>query len=80
MERRMEPEQLVAEELRQGSLGSLKLSADLQNALDRHCANLATLVTSLENSGRDREAIRSLVGMMLRSYEDDLLHILEKSE
>ena len=75
----MEPEQLVAEELRQGSLGDLQLSADLQQALDRHCANLATLVESLQNSGRDREAIRNLVAVMLRSYEDDLMQILEKS-
>ena len=76
----MEPAQLVAEELRQGSLPDLKLSADLQRALERHCVSLTSLVESMQNSGRDREAIRALVAVMLRSYEDDLLQVLEKSE
>ena len=76
----MEPAQLVAEELGQGSLPDLKLSADLQRALERHCASLTSLVESMQNSGRDREAIRALVAVMLRSYEDDLLQVLEKSE
>lgn len=76
----MESAQLVAEELRRGSLAGMKLSADLQQALDRHCGSLATLVESLRSSGRDREALRSLVAVLLRSYEDDLLQVLEKSE
>ena len=76
----MEPAQLVAEELKRGSLADLKLSADLQQALDRHCTNLVGLVESLQSSGRDRDAIRALVAMMLRSYEEDLIEVLEKSE
>lgn len=76
----MESAQLVAEELSRGSLADRKLSAHLQQALDRHCTSLASLVESLQSSGRDREAIRSLVAVMLRSYEEDLIQVLEKSE
>lgn len=76
----MEPAQLVVEELRRGFLADMKLSAELQQALDRHCASLAALVESLQSSGRDQDDVRSLVAVLLRSYEDDLLQVLEKSE
>lgn len=76
----MEPAQLVAEELRRGALGELELTGDLQQALVRHCANLAALVQSLQASGRDREAIRNLVATMLRTYEEDLITVLGESE
>lgn len=80
MERQMEPAQLVAEELRRGALADRELTDDLQQALDRHCANLAGLVQSLQASGRDRQAIRDLVAVMLRSYEEDLIQVLGKNE
>lgn len=76
----MEPSQLVAEELQRGALAKRELTDDLQQALVRHCTNLAALVQSLQASGRDREAIRDLVATMLRSYEQDLIQVLEKSE
>ncbi|MBV0892860.1 hypothetical protein KTN05_13515 [Paracoccus sp. Z118] len=76
----MEPAQLVAEELKRGTLGERELTADLQQALERHCSNLVTLVQSLHASGRDRDAIRELVAVMLRSYEDDLIQVLGKDE
>lgn len=76
----MEPSQLVAEELKRGTLAERELTDDLQQALARHCASLSVLVQSLQASGRDREVIRNLVATMLRSYEEDLLLVLEKSE
>lgn len=76
----MEPSQLVAEELKRGTLAERELTDDLQQALARHCANLAVLVQSLQASGRDREVIRNLVATMLRGYEEDLLQVLEKGE
>lgn len=76
----MKPAQLVADELSRGALADRNLSEDLQDALDRHCASLAALVESLQRSGRDREAIRGLVAVMLRSYEEDLIQVLEKNE
>lgn len=76
----MEPSQLVAEELKRGTLAERELTDDLQQALARHCASLAMLVQSLQASGRDREVIRNLVATMLRSYEEDLIQVLEKSE
>lgn len=76
----MDAAQLVADELKRGALGELPLTGDLQQALDRHCASLAALVGSLQASGRDRDAIRDLVAVMLRSYEEDLIAVLGKSE
>ena len=76
----MEPAQLVAEELRRGSLAERELTEDLRQALDRHCMNLAALVGSLQASGKDRGAISGLIDLMLRSYEEDLIQALGKGE
>ena len=76
----MEPVQLVTKELRMGSLADRALSKELQKALDRHCASLATLVGSLQKSGKDRGVICALVATMLRSYEEELIRALEESK
>lgn len=76
----MEHAQMVASELSQGRLADRTLSADLQQALDRHCESLVALVSSLEESGKDLSLIRALVTTMLRSYEEELIQALEGRE
>lgn len=75
----MDAGQLV-EELRQGVLASRDLTTDLQQALDRHCAQLAALALSLQGNGTDRTTIRELVTKLLKSYEEDLIRVLEKND
>ena len=76
----MEPAQMIADALGQGRLTDRTISAELQQALDRHCESLVTLVSSLQKSGKDRSIIRALVATMLRSYEEELIRALEESE
>lgn len=76
----MEPAQMIADELGQGRLADRTISAELQQALDRHCESLVTLVSSLQKSGKDRSIIRALVATMLRSYEEELIRALEESK
>ena len=76
----MEPAQMIVDALGQGRLTDRTISVELQQALDRHCESLVTLVSSLQKSGKDRSIIRALVATMLRSYEEELIRALEESE
>lgn len=74
----MEASQVLAAELdRSLQMGEL---TELRRALEHHCENLAGLVSSLRAAGRDHDEIRVLVGELLRSYEADLVAVLESGQ
>ena len=76
----MEESQVLAAELDRGLQKWESLPSELLRALEHHCENLAGLVSSLRAAGRDHDEIRALVGELLRSYEADLVAVLESGQ
>lgn len=73
----MTPEELVRSEWDRGLLQEDRLPLPLQQAVARHCANLVDLVAALQSAGQEPGVIRLMVAELLRSYEADLVEVLE---
>lgn len=72
-----DPRQVVEEELARGLPLRDQLPEHLRPVLERHCANLVGLATSLQAAGSDGDTVREVVGKLVRSYEADLIAALE---
>ncbi len=76
----MEARQVLADELGRSLTQWESLPSELRCALEHHCESLLGLVSSLRAAGRGRDEIRLLVGELLRSYEADLIAVLESGK
>lgn len=71
-----EARQIVEEEVMR--LPSIDiLPDDLQPVFQRHRDSLVQLAVSLEAAGKDIKTIRSLVATLVKTYETDLLRVIE---
>lgn len=70
-------QQVVNEEVARRTFAGPAVPEDLRPAFDRHRTNLVQLAMSLETAGKDSHTIRNLVASLLKSYEDDLLALIE---
>lgn len=73
----MTAEELVMSEMFRGKFQDYELPEPLQEAVSRHCANLVGLVTALQSAGQAPAVIRAMVAELLKSYEADLIQVLE---
>ncbi|QDA36500.1 hypothetical protein E4191_20605 (plasmid) [Paracoccus liaowanqingii] len=70
-------QEVVDEEVARRTFAGHAVPEDLKPAFDRHRANLVQLAMSLETAGKDSNTIRNLVGDLMKTYEDDLLVLIE---
>ncbi|WP_128255810.1 hypothetical protein [Falsirhodobacter deserti] len=69
--------EVVEEEVARALSVADPLPNDLKAVFERHCDNLVKLARSLEAAGMDSETIRSAVATLLKTYESDLLKVIE---
>lgn len=53
------------------------LPDDLRDLVERHCSALINLTEAMRQAGKDPADIRSMVSVLLSTYEADLVRVIE---
>jgi len=72
-----EARQIVDEEVARVSAATDIVPDGIQQVFERHRENLVQLAVSLQAAGNDTQTIRSLVATLIKTYEADLLKVIE---